>query len=133
MSDILDRARFLRTLIERLSATLDDEAALEAVELFPKWKADKEYIVDDRVSFEETLYKCLQAHTSQATWMPDVSPSLWVRVDNPAEEFPEWIQPVGATDAYAIGAKVSHNDKHWISDYDNNIWEPGVFGWSEVI
>lgn len=133
MSNILDRARQLRALIEQLSVNLDDETALEAVELFPKWKTDKEYNTDDRVSYEGTLYKCLQAHTSQATWMPDVSPSLWVRVDNPAEEFPEWIQPVGATDAYSIGAKVSHNNKHWISDYDNNVWEPGVFGWSEVI
>ena len=133
MSNILDRARQLRALIEQLSVNLDDETALEAVELFPKWKTDKEYKVDDRVSYEGTLYKCLQAHTSQATWTPDVAPSLWVRVDNPAEEFPEWIQPVGATDAYAIGAKVSHNNKHWISDYDNNVWEPGVYGWSEVI
>ena len=133
MSNILDRARFLRAMIEQLSANLDDETALEAVELFPKWKTDKEYNVDDRVSYEGTLYKCLTAHTSQATWTPNASPSLWVRVDNPAEEFPEWIQPVGATDAYAIGAKVSHNDKHWISDYDNNVWEPGVYGWSEVI
>ena len=133
MSNILDRARFLRAMIEQLSANLDDETALEAVELFPKWKTDKEYNVDDRVSYEGTLYKCLTAHTSQATWTPNASPSLWVRVDNPAEEFPEWIQPVGATDAYAIGAKVSHNNKHWISDYDNNVWEPGVYGWSEVI
>ena len=133
MSNILDRARFLRAMIEQLSANLDDEAALEAVELFPKWKTNKEYNVDDRVSYNDTLYKCLTAHTSQDTWMPDVSPSLWVRVDNPAEEFPGWIQPVGATDSYPLGAKVSHNDKHWISDYDNNTWEPGVFGWSEVI
>lgn len=133
MSNILDRARQLRALIEQLSVNLDDETALEAVELFPKWKTDKEYEVGDRVSYGDTLYKCLTAHTSQETWTPDAAPSLWVRVDNPAEEYPEWIQPVGATDAYSIGAKVSHNNKHWISDYDNNVWEPGVYGWSEVI
>jgi hypothetical protein len=31
-----------------------------------------------------------------------------------------------------IETKVSHNDKHWVSDYDNNVWEPGVFGWTEA-
>ena len=127
-----ERARQIRLLIEKAVASLTDEDALDAVELFPHWNNTKEYEVDDRVSYEDTLYKCLTAHTAQASWMPDVSPSLWVRVDNPAEEWPEWRRPLGSTDAYALGAKVSHNEKHWVSEYDANIWEPGVFGWSEV-
>jgi hypothetical protein len=53
-------------------------------------------------------------------------------VDDPSIEFPEWRQPVGATDAYTKGAKVSHKDKHWISDVDGNVWEPSVYGWDEV-
>ena len=48
------------------------------------------------------------------------------------EEWPAWVQPTGAHDAYAKGAKVSHNDKHWISEVDDNTWEPGVYGWTEV-
>ena len=60
------------------------------------------------------------------------SPSLWVRIDDPSQEWPEWVQPQGGTDAYPMGAKVSHGGKHWISDYDNNVWEPGVFGWHEA-
>ena len=130
---IIDRARSLRATIENLSVNLDDQEALENVELFPHWKEGTEYQVDDRVSYMDILFKCLTAHTSQASWTPDVAPSLWVRVDNPAEEWPEWIQPLGATDAYSMGAKVSHNSKHWISGYDNNVWEPGIYGWSEVI
>ena len=126
------KAYALRRLIEKISSALTDEEALEGVELFPHWKTATEYEVNYRVSYEGTLYKCLTAHTSQNSWTPDVSPSLWVRVDNPAEEWPEWIQPVGSTDAYAKGAKVSHNSKHWVSDYDANIWEPGTFGWLEV-
>lgn len=27
--------------------------------------------------------------------------------------------------------QVSHNGKHWISSVDNNVWEPGVYGWTE--
>ena len=129
---VQDRARELRPLIEKAVISLSDTDALEAVELFPHWNETKEYEVDDRVSYENTLYKCLTAHQAQSSWTPAVAPSLWVRVDNPAEEWPEWIQPIEATSAYPIGAKVSHNEKHWISDYDSNVWEPGVYGWTEV-
>lgn len=125
------KVQILRKMIEKASVSLTDSDALEAVELFPKWSDDKDYTVLDRVQYNGTLYKCLQTHKSQTTWSPADSPSLWVRVDDPGVEWPEWIQPVGATDAYPIGAKVSHNSKHWISDYDNNTWEPGVFGWHE--
>lgn len=128
-----DRARILRPLIEKAAVSLTDEDALQCVELFPHWQTDNEYMVNDRTSYDGVLYKCLTAHTSQSSWTPDVSPSLWVRVDDPGEEWPEWVQPLGSTDAYPLGAKVSHNDKHWISDYDANIWEPGVFGWSEEV
>lgn len=125
-------ALHLRALIEQTATTLTDEEALTGVELFPMWKADAEYAVGDRVRYDNTLYKCLTAHTSQASWKPDVSPSLWVRVDDPGEEWPAWVQPLGSTDAYALGAKVSHNEKHWISTLDANTWEPGIWGWDEV-
>lgn len=122
----------LRELIVKAAKHLSDEDAFYGVELFDAWKDDTDYAVGDRVRYGESLYKCLTAHTSQSAWKPDVSPSLWVRIDDPAQEWPEWVQPQGSTDAYPIGAKVSHNGKHWISDYDNNIWEPGVFGWHEA-
>lgn len=57
--------------------------------------------------------------------------SLWSVAADPAEEWPEWSQPVGAHDAYAAGDKVSHNDKKWKSTCDGNVWEPGVYGWTE--
>ena len=125
-------AHTLRKLIEKAAATLKDTDALEGIELFPKWSATLTYDVGDRVRFGDTLYKCLTAHQSQDSWSPDVSPSLWVRVDDPSHEFPEWVQPTGATDAYPKGAKVSHNERHWISEIDANVYEPGVYGWYEV-
>lgn len=131
---MISRAKVLklRELIERAAASLTDTDALNGVELFPVWATDTAYAVGDRVSYDGTLYKCLTAHTSQDTWKPDVSPSLWVRIDDPSIEWPEWVQPVGSTDAYAKGAKVSHNGKHWISDVDGNVWEPGVAMWTEA-
>lgn len=130
---VQDKARHLRPYIIKASASLSDTDALQAVELFKRWNGDgQEYVVDERVSDGGILYKVLQNHTSQPSWKPADSPSLFVRVDDPSIEWPEWIQPVGSTDAYAEGAKVSHNGKHWISTANDNVWEPGVYGWDEV-
>lgn len=123
------KAKQLRKLIEQLAVMLDDETALTGVELFPVWAIGTAYAVDDRVQHGGTLYKCVQAHTSQADWTPGATPALWVVVT--VEEWPEWVQPAGAHDAYAKGSKVTHNGKKWISSYDANVWEPGVYGWEE--
>lgn len=123
-----EKARWLRRLIEQGSASLDDETALTGIELFPMWKANTSYALGDRVQYEGVLYKCVQAHLSQADWMPSATPALWTVVS--LEEWPEWRQPTGAQDAYAQGDHVSHNGDHWISDVNDNVWEPGVYGWS---
>lgn len=128
-----ERAYQLRALIEQAAASLSDEEALGGVELFPKWDMDnKEYKVNDRVSYNGVLYKCLQAHTSQSTWTPTDAASLWAKVLIPDPEvIPEWEQP-DSTNPYMAGDKVTHNGKTWQSDVDNNVWEPGVYGWSEI-
>lgn len=125
-----EHALKLRELILKASMSLDDESALQGIELFPLWKDDAEYQVGDRIRYNDILYKCVQAHTSQPSWTPDITPALWTEVS--IDEFPEWKQPTGAQDAYRIGDKVSHLDKHWISAIDYNVYEPSVYGWDEV-
>lgn len=124
------KAKQLRQLIEQLAVTLDDETALTGVELFPAWTVGKAYAVSDRVQYNGTLYKCVQAHTAQADWTPDATPALWVVVS--IDEYPEWVQPTGAHDAYNRGDKVSYNGKHYICTADANVYEPGVYGWEEA-
>ena len=129
----IKRAKELRPLIEKAAVSLTDEDAFSVPELFHKWiSKGHEYQINDRARYEGKLYKCLQAHTSQEDWTPDAAVSLWVEVSDPAIEWPEWKQPAGAHDAYNKGDKVSHLDKHWISDIDANVYEPSVYGWSEV-
>ena len=111
--------------------TADDNTALTGIELYPVWAVGIAVTKDSRYQYEGKLYKCIQAHTTQADWTPDVTPALWVKVS--LEEWPEWIQPTGAHDAYAKDAKVTHNDKKWTSDVDANVWEPGVYGWTEYV
>ena len=129
-----DEAHKLRRLIEKASASLVDNDALEAVLLFPAWTPDTDYIKSQRVRWGGLLYRLIpETHHSQADWTPDLTPAIWARVDDPSEEWPEWIQPIGSEDSYAAGAKVSHNGKRWINIYgDGNVWEPGVFGWEEI-
>lgn len=123
------KAKQLRQLIESLAIALDDETALTGVELFPAWTVGKAYAVSDRVQHVGILYKCVQAHTSQADWTPDTTPALWVVVS--IDEYPEWVQPTGAHDAYNTGDKVSYNGKHYICTADANVYAPGVYGWEE--
>ena len=111
--------------------TLDTVTASEHAELFAEWAYPIAYTVGQFRRHNGKLYKCVQAHTSQADWTPDTAASLWSVAADPAEEWPAWSQPVGAHDAYSKGAKVSHNGKHWTSNVDSNVWEPSVFGWAE--
>ena len=124
------KAKQLRQLIERIAVTLDDETALTGVELFPAWAVGKAYAIGDRVQHNGILYKCVQAHTSQADWKPEATPALWVVVS--IEEYPEWVQPTGAHDAYNTGDKVSYNGKHYVCTIDANTYAPDVYGWKET-
>lgn len=124
------RARALRAKIEAIAAEWDDGTALDFTEFFPQWVFPHAYSMGDRVRDEGTLYKCVQAHNAQSDWKPSITPNLWAVVS--VDDWPEWKQPAGAHDAYSKGAQVSHNGKHWVSDIDANIYEPGVFGWHEA-
>lgn len=129
----VEQALKLRPIIIEASKSLPDDEAYSAPQLFPMWDGNgKAYAVSDRVQYKEVLYKCVQAHTSQEDWTPDAAISLWVAVPDPAIEWPEWKQPAGAHDAYMKGDKVTYEDKHWISDIDNNVYVPGVYGWNEA-
>ena len=123
-------AEQFREHLNAVISDLDDENALNVADLFPYWISGKAYIIADRVQYNGVLYKCVQSHTSQDDWTPDITPALWVVVS--IDEFPEWIQPHGAHDAYNLGDKCSHLDKHWISTMDANIYEPSVYGWDEI-
>ena len=115
------------------AGAIDATTAAEHAELFSPWAYPVSYKVGNIRRYGGALYKCVQAHTSQADWTPDTAASLWSATSDPAEEWPAWSQPVGAHDAYNAGAKVSHNGKHWTSNQDGNVWEPGAFGWTEAV
>lgn len=126
-----ERARALRPYIEKAAVSLTDADALESVELFPTWAAGVAYTVDERIQYGGTLYRVVQAHTSQADWTPDKTPALFVVVS--LDEWPEFVQPTGAHDAYKKGDKVTFEGKHYISLIDANVYSPTAYpaGWQE--
>lgn len=126
-----ERARALRPYIEKAAISLTDEDALQAVELFPQWVVGHTYAVDERLQYNGVLYRVVQAHTSQADWTPDITPALFVVVS--LDEWPEFVQPTGAHDAYKKGDKVTFNGKHYISLIDANVYSPSAYpaGWQE--
>ena len=122
MGTLLEAAQKLRAAMDIAGAKLDDETALDAMALYLLWKTDVAYAIGQRVRYGDKLYKCVQAHTSQGDWMPSATPALWVRVS--VEEWPEWVQPTGAHDAYAKGDKVTYKGKRYISLIDGNTYSP---------
>lgn len=127
-----NRAERIREIIEAAAQSLSDATALEVITLHPEWKSGTEYTVGFKVQHGGVLYRCLTAHTAQGEWTPDVSHSLWAKVLVEDGKILPWEQP-DSTNAYMTGDKVSHNDKIWISNVDNNVWEPGVYGWYEIV
>lgn len=125
--------RFMQMQVQ--SANLPDDRAMEVADLYPAWVTMKSYAVDEIIKFgvnadgETQLYKVIQAHTSQENWTPDTQPALYKKVGFTESGVPIWTQPLGATDAYMKGDKVSFNGQIYISTVDGNVWQPGIYGW----
>ena len=108
---------------------IDEVTASENANMFIEWNEKSSFNYNDYRCREGKLYKCLQAHTGQAGWEPENAPALWKLIGIDENGIPEWSQPISSADAYMLNAETKHNGYVWISDYDNNVWEPGVFGW----
>lgn len=131
-------AEQFRKAVQYFATTLPEEKALVVSSIFDEWAVNVKYVTGDWVAYgvnavgDPQLYQVLQDHTSAAEWTPDTATSLYKAVGIDPSGIPLWVQPLGATDAYNIGDIVMHNGKKWESSIDNNVWEPGVYGWEEV-
>jgi chitodextrinase len=125
----LARAMELRAIIEEAMSKEDDSVVLETPQLLPEWKAGIAYKTGKKIQYGGVVWKVLQDHTSQEGWEPGAAPSLFAEVLIPDPDvIPEWKQP-DSTNPYMKGDKVTHNGTTWVCNIDNNVWEPGVYGW----
>ena len=129
-----DAALPVRESMDAAGAMLTDEQAAAVPALYSAWETGTAYNAGDRRTYGGVLYKCLQAHTSQDDWTPDVAVSLWAVVLIPDPEvIPDWVQP-DSTNAYMRGDKVRYNGVVYRSLIDNNVWSPDAYpaGWEIV-
>lgn len=131
-----EEARDFRSKVDNLLTALTDKQALENTILFPVWSNNTNYKVNDRIRYENNLYRVLQEHTSQENWTPNAAVSLFARVLTETEDgsIPEWTQP-DSTNGYMIGDHVMYNGVEYESIIDNNVWSPVDYpaGWAEVV
>lgn len=127
-------AKNFRENLDLIITELTDEDAEKVKVLYPKWSGNGIlYIQDERVRYNDVLYRVLQNHTSQSAWNPIDAPSLFDRVLKPSSGPSDWIQP-GSTNGYMTGDLVIHNGITYESLVDNNVWEPGTDNtlWSPI-
>lgn len=121
MGEVMEAVkRMLDASVEELS----DEDALNVAALFPTWVSKMGQAVNtgERYWYDGRLWKVIQQHTVQEDWTPDTAVSLFTEVT--IEEWPQWVQPTGAQDAYNIGDKVTFEGVHYVSLIDGNVWSP---------
>ena len=86
---------------------------------------------DARYQYNGVLYRVVQEHTTQDDWTPDKTPALWVKVT--LEEWPEFVQPSNAEDAYNKGDKITYKGEKYICKIDGCVWAPDAYpeGWEK--
>lgn len=141
MTNKIQAALELRKALQIFLATLDADTAsadmLEVSSVFPKYKVGKAYKTKDVFRYDENsvgdpqLYQVLQDHTSAEQWTPDTATSLYKAIGMSQSGYPEWVQPLGASDAYNTGDIVDYNGALYRSLIDGNVWAPDAYpaGW----
>lgn len=133
----------LRKALQLFLNTLDPDTQvmemMAVATVFPSYEVGKKYKAKDVFSYgvngveDPQLYQVLLEHTSSAEWPPDASPSLYKAIGVTEDGYPEWVQPLGASDAYNTGDIVSYNGVLYKSIMDGNVWPPDVSGWEVVL
>ena len=139
----LQNAEQLRKALQIFAQTLTDDEAMEIATVYPEWKNETAYKVDEMVTYgvnevnDPQLYRCVQAHTSQVDWTPDATPALWTAIGLAPDNIPIWSQPTGAHDAYNKGDRVHYpgkDDPVYESLINGNVYSPDAYpqGWKTV-
>lgn len=144
MADKVTKALEFRKALQIFLKTLDVETNLADImgvpSVFPAYEIGKAYKVKEVFSYgvnsvgDAQLYQVLQDHTSAAEHTPDTATSLYKAIGVTESGYPEWAQPLGASDAYNTGDIVSYNGTLYRSTIDGNVWSPEAYpaGWEIV-
>lgn len=140
VKEALELRKALQLFLATLDADTYAENILSVASVFPAYEVGKAYKTKQVFSYgvngvgDPQLYQVLQDHTSSAEWTPDTATSLYKAIGVTSSGYPEWVQPLGASDAYNTGDIVSYNGTLYKSIIDGNVWSPDVYpaGWELV-
>ena len=135
----LELRKALQLFLSTMDADTQSDDMLAVARVFPAPAVGKAYKAKQVFRYGENgvgdpqLYQVLQDHTSAAEWTPDTATSLYKAIGVTSEGYPEWVQPLGASDAYNTGDIVSYNGNLYQSTIDANVWAPDAYpaGWTE--
>lgn len=133
----LEMRKAMQYFVQTLDVETQLDKVLEIPSMFPVYEIGVAYKTKDVFSYgvnsvgDPQLYQVLQDHTSSEEWKPDSSVSLYKAIGLSESGYPEWTQPLGATDAYNKGDIVSYKGTLYISKIDANVWCPTEYpaGW----
>lgn len=138
---LIENALELRKALEFYASSLDADTDVDKIlsipSLFPEYAVGVEYKTKDIFAWgtnelgDIQLWQVLQNHTSSEEWTPDTATSLYKKIGISESGYPEWVQPLGATDAYNTGDIVSYKGTLYKSTIDANVWSPEAYpqGW----
>jgi hypothetical protein len=137
IKEALEMRKALQMFLGTLDADTSAADMMEVASMFPAYAVGKNYKTKDVFSYgkngvgDPQLYQVLQDHTSAAEHTPDTATSLYKKIGVTEEGYPEWVQPLGASDAYNTGDIVSFNGVLYESTVDGNVWSPEAYpaGW----
>lgn len=116
----------------QMLADMSDSDVQSISTFVPEWTVGTEYVIGSVAMRNGVLYRCLQPNTAQGIYPPESYVAGWKRIAQPDEKgvYP-WSRPLGGTDTYMKGDRVSYDGAYWTSDIDYNIWVPGEYGWTK--
>lgn len=133
--EALELRKAVQFILRTLDVDTQSEDILSVATVYPVYEIGKTYKEKEIFSYglnsvgDPQLYQVLTTHTSSEEWKPDTATSLYKAIGVTKEGYPEWVQPLGASDAYNTGDVVSYNDELYKSTCDDNVWSPDVYGW----
>ena len=81
MGKRFDAAMKIKPYLQKGAQSLGDADALQIKTIYPEWVSGASYEVENKALHHDVLYRCIQAHTAQEGWTPDVTASLWTAID----------------------------------------------------
>ena len=127
-------AIYLRSIVEKASASLDDKTASTAATLFPRLKADGSLVTaGTRINWNGTIKKASVDLWDSAENNPDNAPALWQDIEY-KDGYRIIPDTLTVTTAFAEGEYGWWKGELYRSKYEGNVYTPSVYpdGWEKV-